>query len=76
MKLTRLISALFLAIIPLTLQAQQYRKVWVENFRHSKLDTTCWSKIPRGISDWNRHMSDHESLYATKREDDPLWKSE
>lgn len=66
MKRTRLIAALFLTTLTLSLQAQQYRKVWVENFSGSTMDTTYWSKIPRGTSDWNRHMSDDESLYATR----------
>src|SRR5699024_10477654 len=26
-------------------------------------DTTRWSKIPRGRSDWNRHMSNFDSCY-------------
>ena len=67
MKLSRLIFALFLTTVSFTMHAQQYRKVWVEHFKGSKMDTTSWSKIPRGTSDWNRHMSDHESLYDTKK---------
>lgn len=75
MKLSRLIFALFLTTVSFTMHAQQYRKVWVEHFKGSKMDTTSWSKIPRGTSDWNRHMSDHESLYDTKkRKNDSLWK--
>lgn len=40
--------------------------VWVEDFSGNKLDTTRWSKIPRGSSDWNRRMSDFDSLYAVR----------
>ena len=37
--------------------------VWEDNFnRAGWLDTTTWSKIPRGKSDWNRYMSDYESV--------------
>ena len=38
--------------------------VWEENFdRDGVIDKAVWSKIPRGRSDWNRHMSDYEALY-------------
>ncbi|THV58870.1 glycoside hydrolase family 16 protein [Flagellimonas alvinocaridis] len=40
---------------------------WVENFDGSNgLDTTRWSKIPRGGADWNRRMSDYDSCYALR----------
>jgi len=38
--------------------------VWEEEF--NSLDTTRWSKIPRGLSDWDRHMSDFDSCYAIR----------
>lgn len=39
--------------------------VWEENFDQTEtFDATRWSKIPRGKSDWNRHMSNFDSLYA------------
>ncbi|MDE6608120.1 MAG: glycoside hydrolase family 16 protein [Lachnospiraceae bacterium] len=31
--------------------------VWKEDFNNNKLDTTVWSKIPRGKSAWNNTMS-------------------
>jgi len=38
--------------------------VWEENFDQvTGLDTTVWSKIPRGTSDWNNYMSDSEDCY-------------
>jgi beta-glucanase (GH16 family) len=41
--------------------------VWEDNFnRAGWLDTTTWSKIPRGKSDWNKYMSDYESLYEVR----------
>lgn len=39
---------------------------WEEDFNQSSLDTTKWSKIPRGSSDWNRHMSYFDSCYAMR----------
>ncbi len=44
-----------------------WQLVWEENFdKDGVIDETVWSKIPRGGSDWNRHMSDHEALYDVK----------
>ncbi len=40
---------------------------WEENFDQSQgFDSLVWSKIPRGNSDWNRHMSDVDSCYAMR----------
>ena len=40
---------------------------WEENFNQQvSFDTTRWTKIPRGTSDWNRHMSDFDSCYAMR----------
>ncbi|KQC00260.1 glycoside hydrolase family 16 protein [Pedobacter sp. Hv1] len=40
---------------------------WEENFNQEhSLDTNKWSKIPRGGSDWNRHMSNDDNCYALK----------
>lgn len=44
----------------------QYELYWKENFRGKTFNETAWTKIPRGGADWNRHMSDHESLYEVK----------
>ena len=41
--------------------------VWEDNFdTDGVIDETIWSKIPRGQSDWNNYMSDHEPLYDVK----------
>jgi beta-glucanase (GH16 family) len=42
---------------------REWKLVWEENFDGERFDTSRWSKIPRGTSDWNRHMSDHDSCY-------------
>lgn len=52
-----------------TSKHSSYKKlIWEENFNweQSGIDQTRWSKIPRGTSDWNRHMSSDPSLYAFK----------
>lgn len=38
--------------------------VWEDNFnREGFIDTTVWSKIPRGKSAWNNYMSSFDSCY-------------
>nr|WP_329905165.1 glycoside hydrolase family 16 protein [Porphyromonas pogonae] len=39
---------------------------WQDDFSGSELNTACWSKIPRGTSDWNKHMSDNDHCYELK----------
>ena len=43
-----------------------WRLVWEESFNGNVIDTTVWSKIPRGIYDWNNYMSDYDGLYAVE----------
>lgn len=46
---------------------KQWKVVWEDNFdQDGVIDTTVWSKIPRGRSDWNNYMSDFDSCYAVK----------
>ena len=40
--------------------------VWEDDFKGKQLDTTQWTKIPRGKSDWNNYMSDYDGLYVMK----------
>ncbi|MDO5523661.1 MAG: glycoside hydrolase family 16 protein [Bacteroidia bacterium] len=40
--------------------------VWEDDFKGKQIDTTKWSKIPRGRSDWNNYMSDYDELYAVE----------
>ena len=48
-------------------EARDWKLVWEEEFnKDGVIDETVWSKIPRGGSDWNRHMSDHDALYDVK----------
>lgn len=41
----------------------QWQLTWEDDFNAGELDTTVWSKIPRGGSDWDRHMADYPDLY-------------
>lgn len=45
----------------------EWELVWEDNFdQPDSFDPASWSKIPRGTSDWNRHMSDFDSCYAMR----------
>jgi beta-glucanase (GH16 family) len=44
-------------------QSVKWRLVWEENFDGHTFNTSRWSKIPRGTSDWNNYMSDFDSCY-------------
>jgi len=59
---------LFLLGILFACQPQPgWKLVWEENFdKDGVIDNAVWSKIPRGTSDWNRHMSDYDPLYDVK----------
>lgn len=48
-------------------QQPQYKLIWKENFRGKKINDKYWTKIPRGGSDWDRHMSSHPSLYEVNK---------
>jgi len=48
-------------------EKNQWKLVWEENFeQNSSFDTTYWSKIPRGTSDWNNLMSDNDACYEMR----------
>jgi beta-glucanase (GH16 family) len=50
-----------------TKHAQKLALTWKENFNlPNGFDTSRWSKIPRGLSDWDRNMSDFDSCYAMR----------
>lgn len=43
--------------------------VWEDSFsREGFIDTATWSKIPRGVSDWNNYMSSFDSCYAVEND--------
>lgn len=48
-------------------RVNRYQKPhWADEFDSNVIDTTKWSKIPRGSADWNRHMSYADSCYEVK----------
>ena len=59
---------IFLSCILFACQQESgWELVWEENFeKDGALDEAIWSKIPRGRSDWDRHMSDYDALYDVK----------
>lgn len=45
----------------------KWKLVWEDNFsRKGSFSPKSWSKIPRGMSDWNKYMSDFDSCYAMR----------
>ena len=61
---------LFLLVTSITLiscaHQSQWELAWVENFNEEELDTTVWSTIPRGKSDWQNTMSSDERCYELR----------
>lgn len=43
---------------------KKWKLVWHDEFNGTVIDSSKWSKIPRGTSDWNKHMSDDTACYA------------
>jgi len=43
---------------------KSWKLVWEDEFNGSELDTSHWSKVPAGRSDWNRHMSPDASCFS------------
>ena len=71
MKHKEIVAFLFivtlLASCAVTKHAHKRALTWEENFNQvNSFDTTRWSKIPRGPSDWDRHMSNFDSCYAMR----------
>ena len=42
---------------------KKWKLVWEDHFEGTQLDTTKWSRIPKGGSDWNRHMSTSDAVF-------------
>ena len=50
-----------------SVEEPEWKIVWEENFDiDGVIDTTIWSKIPRGKVDWNNYMSDADVLFDVK----------
>ena len=41
-----------------------WKLVWQDDFNGTTIDSTKWSKIPKGGSDWNKHMSSDPACYG------------
>lgn len=56
--------ALFTLLAACTTTRSPWQLVWEDDFNGNQIDWNTWSKIPRGLSDWDNYMSDHDSLFA------------
>ena len=43
-----------------------WKLVWEENFDGTELDTTVWSRIPRGRADWQNTQSFDDRCYEMR----------
>ncbi|MCX2449777.1 glycoside hydrolase family 16 protein [Pedobacter sp. PLR] len=41
-----------------------WKLIWEDDFNGAVIDSSKWSKIPKGTADWNKHMSSDPSCYA------------
>lgn len=44
--------------------SKPWKLVWSDEFNNETLDTSKWSKVPPGSSDWDRHASDNPGCFA------------
>jgi beta-glucanase (GH16 family) len=60
----KIISILLITLLfSCTAREKTRQLVWEENFDGVSLDSSRWSKIPRGGSDWDNIMSDYDGCY-------------
>lgn len=45
-------------------EQKEWKLVWQDDFEGNVIDSTKWSKIPKGNSEWDKHMSDDAACYA------------
>lgn len=50
------VAALLCMLTACTKNTNEWELVWSDEFDGEVIDTTCWSKIPRGTSDWDNYM--------------------
>ncbi len=70
MKQSKILVVIILLIFSLSCSKTKsgWTLVWSDEFSQRRgIDTTVWSKIPRGNFNWNRYMSDYDSLYAVEK---------
>jgi len=44
-------------------ETKEWKLIWKDDFEGKSLDTTKWTRIPSGTSDWNRHMSTDDACF-------------
>ena len=66
MRFITTLTALIVCALAFATSPHKYRLVWQDDFNGSSFDTCSWTKIKRGASDWDRHMSPADSLYAVR----------
>lgn len=44
-------------------EAKKWKLVWEDDFDGNEIDATKWSRIPKGESDWNKHMSTVDDVF-------------
>lgn len=44
-------------------EAKKWKLVWQDDFNGAEIDTSKWTRIPAGGSDWNRHMSTDDACF-------------
>ena len=66
MRFITTLAALIVCAVAFATSPHKYRLVWQDDFNGASFDTCSWTKIKRGASDWDRHMSPADSLYAVR----------
>jgi beta-glucanase (GH16 family) len=59
---------IIIMIIPSCKTTSGWKMVWHDEFNQkNSFDENSWSKVKRGHSDWDRHMSDFDSCFAMRK---------
>lgn len=45
-------------------EKKDWQIIWQDSFETAELDTTKWSRISKGTSDWNKHMTTDQQCYS------------
>lgn len=45
---------------------EEWKLVWQEEFDSGDIDTSTWTKVSRGTSDWCNYMAAHDTLYDVR----------
>jgi len=60
MKRLLILAALLAAVV----SCADKGPTWSEEFDSDTIDALVWTKVPRGASHWDKHMSDRDELFA------------